>query len=176
MPLFRWGEPILEIGGGSGNLSEASAEIISTDLIASPWADIACDAHMLPFRDNAFGGIVLLDILHHLARPAIFFDEVARVLRSGGRLAMVEPAITPLSRLFYNFLHQKPLDMSVDPLADQSEELERYPFCPIKPLQHYFRRKRHRLCFGTRYPEFKIVGRHTFSLFAYPLSGGFKYW
>ena len=113
------GEPLLEIGGGSGNLGEASSDIISVDLLASPWVDVACDAHHLPFSAGAFGGIAMLDVLHHLAQPVAFFDEAARVLRPGGRLVMIETGITPLSWPFYHFLHQEPVDMSVDPLADQ---------------------------------------------------------
>ena len=79
--------PILEIGGGSGNFRDIAPNAISVDLAASPWVDVCCDAHELPFLDGAFSGIVMLDVLHHLARPAAFFAEAARALRPGGRLA-----------------------------------------------------------------------------------------
>ena len=171
------GEPLLEIGGGSGNLGEASSDIISVDLLASPWVDVACDAHHLPFSAGAFGGIAMLDVLHHLAQPAAFFDEAARVLRPGGRLVMIEPGITPLSWPFYHFLHQEPVDMSVDPLADQPAEVAEDPFLSNQAIPTLlFRRKRYRLQFASRHPELQVRDVQTFSLFAYPLSGGFKRW
>ena len=171
------GEPLLEIGGGSGNLGECSSDIVSVDLLASPWIDIACDAHQLPFRSGIFGGIAMLDVLHHLARPSVFFDEAARVIRPGGRLVMIEPGITPLSWPFYQFLHQEPVDMSVDPLADQPDEVADDPFLSNQAIPTLlFRRKRHRLKFAMRHPEFEVSEAKAFSLFAYPLSGGFKRW
>lgn len=169
--------PILEIGGGSGNFSETSPNVISVDLVESPWIDVACDAHELPFGDGAFGGIAMLDVLHHLARPAVFFEEACRVLRPGGRLAMIEPGITPGSWPFYHFLHQEPVDMSVDPIADQPAEVALDPFLSNQGIPTLlFDRKRHRARFEAQFPNFRIVEQLKFSLFAYPLSGGFKRW
>ena len=133
--------------------------------------------HQLPFNAGAFGGIAMLDVLHHLARPAAFFDEAARVLRPGGRLVMIEPGITPFSWPFYQFLHQEPVDMSVDPLADQPPEVAEDPFLSNQAIPTLlFRRRRRRLQFAARHPEFRVSDVQTFSLFAYPLSGGFKRW
>ncbi len=56
-----------------------------------------------------------LDVLHHLAAPAAFFAEAARVLRTAGTLALVEPWITPLSWVVYRFFHQEDCRLSVDP-------------------------------------------------------------
>jgi SAM-dependent methyltransferase len=170
-------ESILEIGGGSGNFSEATTNVISIDLMRSPWIDIACDAHALPFRDGAFGGIAMLDVLHHLVSPATFFEEAARVLRPGGRLAMIEPGITLMSWPFYNFLHQEPVDMSVDPLADQPPDVAADPFLSNQGIPTLlFDRQHHRTRFEAQFPNFTIIERQRFSLFAYPLSGGFKRW
>ena len=171
------GEPLLEIGGGSGNLKDLMPNAISIDLVESPWTGICCDAHSMPFSDGYFSGIIMLDVLHHLARPAVFFDEVTRVLRPGGRLAMIEPSITPFSWPFYKFFHEEPVNMFVDPLANQAPEVEKDPFCSNQALPTLlFGRKRFRRCFELKFPELKIIKRYNFSLFAYPLSGGFKRW
>ena len=121
------GEPLLEIGGGGGNLWETSPDIVSVDLLASPWVDVACDAHQLPFNAGAFGGIAMLDV-RIIWRGLLRFDEAARVLRPGGRLVMIQAGITPFSWPFYQFLHQELIDMSVDPLADQPPEVAEDPF------------------------------------------------
>jgi SAM-dependent methyltransferase len=54
-----------------------------------------------PFAAASFDNIATFDVLHHLERPRLFFQEAERVLRLGGRIVMVEPAITPLNGLFY---------------------------------------------------------------------------
>ena len=108
--------PILEIGGGSGNFKDFAPDTVSTDILPAPWLDLVCDAQALPFADASFANIVMVDVLHHIENPVRFLTEAARVLRPGGRLVACEPAITPLSGIFYRRFHDEPVDMSVDPL------------------------------------------------------------
>src|SRR5512134_2847437 len=109
---------MLEIGGGSGNLKEFMPRVVTTDILQAPWLDAVADAEALPFRDKTFDDIVMVDVLHHLEAPGLFFREAQRVLRPRGRLVLVEPAITPLSWVAYRFCHQEPVIMGQDPLAD----------------------------------------------------------
>jgi len=115
------GARVLEVGAGPGLLEPRARQRrpdlrwIATDLHAVPWNDLAADAGRLPLRDGAVGTVVGLDVLHHFARPADFFAEAARVLGPAGRLALVEPWITPFSWLVYRFLHQEDCRLSVDP-------------------------------------------------------------
>ena len=60
---------ILEIGGGSGNFKEQYPDIISLDIQALPWVDIAADAQAIPLSNCCFDNIVVIDTLHHLERP-----------------------------------------------------------------------------------------------------------
>ena len=108
--------PILEIGGGSGNFKDFAPGTVSSDILPAPWLDLVCDAQALPFADASFANIVMVDVLHHIESPLRFLNEAARVLRPGGRLIACEPAITPLSGIFYRLFHDEPVDMSVDPL------------------------------------------------------------
>ena len=168
---------ILEIGGGSGNFKATTSRVISIDLAVSPWVDILGDAHTLPFPESTFGGIAMLDVFHHLARPSVFFCEALRVLRPGGRLVMIEPGMTPFSLGFYYLFHQETVDMQVDPLADQPLEVAADPFNSNQAIASLlFDRPENRIRFQSMYPEFKILETFKFSLLAYPLSGGFKSW
>jgi hypothetical protein len=63
----------LELGGGSGNLSDFLPEAITSDIVFEPWLDAVMDAHAIPFKEESLDNIVLFDVLHHLAAPAVFF-------------------------------------------------------------------------------------------------------
>ena len=107
-------QPIIEIGSGPGFFKEYFPRLISTDPILSPWVDVVCDASSLPFRSGTVGGLVMVDTLHHLLKPLDFMAEAGRVLKPGGRLAMIEPWITPLSFLLYRYFHHEDCCLRVD--------------------------------------------------------------
>ena len=64
----------------------------------------------------------MFDVLHHLERPIEFLKEASRVLKPGGRLAMIEPAMTTLARQFYQHFHVEPVDMNADAFADVNDQ------------------------------------------------------
>ena len=118
----------IEIGGGIGNLKERLGEVVATDIQFAPWLDCVADAQRLPFAASCAANIVMVDVLHHVEFPVAFFREVERVLRPGGRLLMVEPAITWGSTLFYRLLHQEPVRTSADVLIDGRPTAGRDPY------------------------------------------------
>ena len=167
--------PTLEIGGGVGGLKERLPEIYSSDVQHAPWLDLVADAQTLPFAETSLSNIVLLDVLHHIEFPARFFREAARVLRPGGRVVVVEPAITPGSWPFYHFLHQEPVRLQDDPLIDGAPNPDRDPYDSNQAIPTMLA-TRDRARFEAAFPEFKLVEQRWFSFLAYPLSGGFKPW
>ena len=167
----------LDVGSGSGHFREKAENIVAIDLLAAPWLDVAADAQALPFRDGCFANIVMLDVLHHIERPRAFFAEAARTLGKGGRLAMIEPTITPLSWLAYNFLHPEPVILGVDPLTEVEATPGRDPFDANQAIPNLlFAGKGDRRRFAEVFPELQVLEFRRLSLFAYPLSGGFKNW
>lgn len=115
------GARVLEVGAGPGFLGEAARRArpdlrwVASDLHPAPWNTLAADAGRLPVQTGAVQAVVGLDVLHHFPDPGAFFAEAARVLAPGGRLALVEPWITPLSWLVYRFFHQEDCRVSADP-------------------------------------------------------------
>jgi SAM-dependent methyltransferase len=87
----------------------------AADIAATPWEDLVADGLRLPFRSASLDTILALDVVHHLARPAAFFSEAARTLVRGGRIAVVEPWVTPLSFPVYRWLHKEGCRLDLDP-------------------------------------------------------------
>jgi SAM-dependent methyltransferase len=115
------GARVLEVGAGPGFLrghassTRADLHLVASDIEIAPWLDLAADCLRLPFRNESLDAIVGLDIIHHLAHPSAFFEEAARTLVAGGKIAVVEPWVTPFSYPIYRWLHQEGCRLDLDP-------------------------------------------------------------
>jgi SAM-dependent methyltransferase len=101
----RPGETVLEVGCGEGaNLTNLGSRlegavvfaidfsISKAAFVAGPGVRAACaDATELPFRSGAFDAVLVRDLLHHVPDRGRVLSEVARVLKPGGRLTLIEP-------------------------------------------------------------------------------------
>ena len=104
------GGVILEIGSGGGFYREIRRGIVSLDLRPGADVDVVGSALALPFRSESTSAILLLNVLHHLPDPTAFFRECERVLKPGGRVCLLEPYVSPLSRRVIKPLHHEPWD------------------------------------------------------------------
>jgi ubiquinone/menaquinone biosynthesis C-methylase UbiE len=96
----------LDVGTGPGTiarlLSEQVAWTVGTDVspemldlleTRTPGVhSVLADAHRLPFAEGAFTLVTCGSVFHHLEEPALAVDEVARVLRPGGRFLLIDMA------------------------------------------------------------------------------------
>lgn len=168
---------VLDIGSGTAHIKDFRSDIVSTDILTFPGIDVVADAHRLPFPNELFSGVVMLDVLHHLERPIGFLEEASRVLKPGGRLAMIEPAMTPVARRFYRHFHEEPVDMDADPFAPVVVNPDRDPFDANQAIPTLLfatpaaRREVERLI-----PPLRVQSVDWLSLLAYPMSGGFQTW
>lgn len=165
--------PRVEIGSGPGFARQFIPDLELTDLVRAPWHDRELDAHALPYADGSLGGLVLLDVLHHLPRPRRFFAEATRVLRPGGRLVMCEPYIGPVSYFAYKFFHTEPLRLWVDPLADQAGGGPRDPFESNQAIPTLLF-GRGRRAFEKEFPALQVRGVEHLPGLSYMASGGFS--
>jgi SAM-dependent methyltransferase len=165
----------LEIGGGIGQFKLRFPDVIATDIQSAPWLDLVTDAQNLPFERGSIANIVMVDVLHHIEFPLMFLREADRVLRPGGRLVMAEPAITLGSSLFYRMFHQEPVRMSEDPLIVGKPDAMRDPYDSNQAIPTLLvSRERERL--AELLPSLRFIRTDWFSLWVYPLSGGFRRW
>jgi SAM-dependent methyltransferase len=168
---------VLDIGSGTAHIKEFRPDIVSTDILPFPGIDAVADAHRLPFADQSFSAVVMLDVLHHLERPVEFLKEASRVLRAGGRLAMIEPAMTALARRFYDRFHEEPVDMQADPFATVEINPDRSPFDANQAIPSLlFATEPARRRVEQTIPSLGVRSVDWLSLLAYPMSGGFQKW
>lgn len=94
---------VLDAGCGSGRvfqhrLAGSVRRIVGVDATGEPRdnpnLDEAArgDLRALPLRDGAFDLIIVSHVAEHLVEPEPVFRELARVLRSGGRLLLLTPS------------------------------------------------------------------------------------
>lgn len=101
------GKRVLDIacGTGYGNQILERARPFSIDSVDISWdalsfgrkryelSAIMADAIRLPFLEANFDVVVSLETIEHVADPDAFLNEVARVLRPGGQLAISTPNV-----------------------------------------------------------------------------------
>ncbi len=97
--------PILEVGCGDGRISSLLAKYRTDSLVGvdisremlrkyvkkegiSALQLIHCDAENLPFKEDAFNGMICVQTLVHLPNADAVIDESARILRGGGKLIL----------------------------------------------------------------------------------------
>lgn len=100
--------PVLELGAGAGFLADFVPGLMRSEVFYTPGIDAVLDGLALPFAPGCLRGIAMTNVLHHLPRPLAFFKEAARCVRPGGVVTVVEPWVTPWSRLVYTRLHHEP--------------------------------------------------------------------
>lgn len=122
------GDKVLDIAGGSGDLSKLFAkkvgptgEVILTDINASMLGvgrdrlidaglsvpAMQCNAEQLPFADNTFDCVIVAFGLRNMTHKDVALKEMQRVLKVGGRLLVLEfsKVWQPLEKLYdvYSF-------------------------------------------------------------------------
>ena len=164
--------PTIELGCGIGSLKEVVPEVVATDVLPTRWAEQVVDATELPYVDGSVANLVLVDVLHHLPAPLRCLEEARRVLRPGGRMVLLEPFCSPLSRPLWKRLHHEPVTDDVDPFSDASQSGEDpWDANTALPTLIFWRDLER---FQRRFPELEVVARRRLAWLVYPLSGGFS--
>lgn len=161
---------ILELGAGSGFLREVIPQVVSSDVVHLAGLSLVLDGQHLPFKADSLKAVLMIDVLHHLPEPEVFFREAARTVEPGGVIIMIEPWVSAWSRLIYKNFHHEPYDQDAaswripvsGPMAGANIAL---PWI-------IFQRDRER--FLREFPEWGISAIVPETPFRYLLSGGVR--
>lgn len=163
----------IELGCGAGALSEHLPELFPTDVMEQPYAKAVVDACALPYADGTLRNIVAVDTLHHLPSAARFFDEIARVLSSGGRTILVEPHLSALGLVIYKGLHHEPARVLVNPF-DPVTSVDPDAGLPCNQALATLIFGPWRRAFLARWPMLRVVSVEKSDALLYLSSGGYS--
>lgn len=163
----------LELGSGLGKIKQFIPQAITSDLYLNPGIDQVESAYKLSFDNNSLSNIILIDVWHHLRYPGLALQEFARVLRPGGQVFLIEPAMGYLPRLAYQALHHEPVGMN-DPIEWLPESTHtqfdnEYYASQSQAWKMFFEGRS-----LTKLDSWQVEECTAWSDFAYLLSGGFS--
>lgn len=96
---------LLDVGGGTGRVISAIRDCVEDAIVAdisfgmlkeaprSALKPVCGGSESLPFADNSFERVIMVDALHHVIDHADSAREMFRVLKPGGVMVIEEPDI-----------------------------------------------------------------------------------
>jgi demethylmenaquinone methyltransferase/2-methoxy-6-polyprenyl-1,4-benzoquinol methylase len=96
---------LLDAGGGTGRVGEALRPYVDWVVVADVSRGMLAQARQkelsvtstqtehLPFPDDVFNRVLMVDALHHVIHQGETIRELCRVLKAGGRLVIEEPDV-----------------------------------------------------------------------------------
>lgn len=116
-PLTEYGSTV-ELGAGLSLIKERFPFVTTADIRDLPGVDKVVDAQETGYSDGAIHAVLAINLFHHVSDPGLFLAEMARILKPGGRLVVIEPSRTVLSRFVHSVIHE-------DEYFDLSEPYDR---------------------------------------------------
>ena len=163
---------VVDIGSGIGAIKNFIPNAVTTDLFANPGIDQVQNIYALTLPDKSVDNVVMFDVWHHLEKPAAALRECKRVLAPGGRLIIMDPAMSLVGIIAYGCFHHEPLLFS--------HKFNESPEVDDKTGTQYFAAQSaaHKLFLKREQPAvlagWKVLSVDQITSFAYLLSGGFR--
>ena len=111
----------IEFGAGAG-LSQfflKDYNLLVTDFCKSEWlCKKSINAQDSGFEDESYDYIIMSNVIHHLDKPKMFFNEANRILKPGGKIIIIEPYSSLLFKLFMSIKAHEQISYATHPLSD----------------------------------------------------------
>jgi SAM-dependent methyltransferase len=88
---------------GAGGTAQRYPNCIEFEHKIFRHTDVVGDAHHLPFREATFDRVFAFNVFEHLADPTIAAEEILRVLKPGGQVAIHTAFLQPLHEEPHHF-------------------------------------------------------------------------
>ncbi|MDQ2692702.1 MAG: class I SAM-dependent methyltransferase, partial [Chloroflexota bacterium] len=137
------------------------------------WIDQVENAYQLSFADDSISDLIMTDVFHHLKYPGTALQEFHRVLRRGGRVIMLEPAVSLLGLLVYGAMHSEPIAVTrkIEWLAPERWSAADVDYYAAQGnATRVFMRKKYR----SLLQQWNWIETTRLSALAYAASGGFS--
>jgi ubiquinone/menaquinone biosynthesis C-methylase UbiE len=142
---------LLDAGGGTGRISQqakqkTACEIVVSDLSFSMLREasvkgelqpVNTPAEILPFMDNQFDRIIMVDALHHVLDQKKTARELWRVLKPGGSIVVEEPDIRKFTVKLIALGEKIAMMRSHFLLPDMIASLFQFPEAKSEIIQHH---------------------------------------
>ena len=135
---------LLDVGGGTGRVSAQLRHLVDEVIISDSSVSMLkqaqakgklqpaqAHAERLPFSNDSFDRVVVVDALHHFANQREAVGDLLRVLRPGGRLVIEEPDIHRLIVKFVALGEKVALMRSHFYTAEQIRDMIGVPVCSV---------------------------------------------
>lgn len=163
---------LLELGSGGGFFKQFAPHAVTSECVETPRVDRVVDACAIDaiLPAESLDAITAFNVFHHLPDATGFLQGASKVLRVGGRIAMIEPWFTPVGQWFYRALHHEPWVSDADDWTLRGEGRlgganSRLPTSVFRDSDARFARE---------FPALRIVKREAFHKWLYLASGGLK--
>jgi ubiquinone/menaquinone biosynthesis C-methylase UbiE len=96
---------LLDVGGGTGRVASVLCDLVDEVIVSdismgmlekaprSTLQPACCFSESLPFPNDSFERVIMVDAFHHVVNQSATADEMLRVLKPGGLLVIEEPDI-----------------------------------------------------------------------------------
>jgi len=107
----------IELGSGVAASKDfiKAKNFLTSDFNSYSWIDLKnIDALATPFPNDSLDFVISSNMIHHLAKPALFFSECRRILKPGGYLLIQEVHTSLLMRLVLRLMRHEGYNELVD--------------------------------------------------------------
>lgn len=80
---------------------------------------VQADAEQVPFREQVFDAVLIVDLLHHVPKPSAVIKEVSRILRKDGQLFIWDACVDGVKPIY-------PVAMFVQKISEKMDNIEHF--------------------------------------------------
>lgn len=102
---------ILDVGAGHGDFADIfeGRNYTSLDIVPYAEVDLVADlGEVNPFKDNAFGVVVLMNVLEHVFESRNLLKSISRIVASGGSVVITVPFLLKVHQAPFDFARYTP--------------------------------------------------------------------